>query len=222
MAIWPNGEEARLREAAQNRRDRAAENGMDEIVQRAIAKWPDVPAVFGWLSLDSRGNWAIKGERVQNKVITDFIGRNYSCDSDGRWFFQNGPQRVFVSLGYTPWVLRAEGPDGAKLITHTGILVSTPKAAWLDDGGHLLIEFEGQIGLVHDHDLAALVPHIYDKQGRPPDDPTILMSAAPELGHVWLRLANGAVQLGKISKEELPSRFGYDPDPRPAPGEPEC
>ena len=65
---------------------------MDEIVQRAIAKWPNVPAVFGWLSLDGRGNWAIKGERVHNKVITDFIGRNYGCDSDGRWFFQNGPQ----------------------------------------------------------------------------------------------------------------------------------
>jgi len=23
------------------------------------------------------------------------------------WYFQNGPQRVFVALDYTPWVLQA-------------------------------------------------------------------------------------------------------------------
>jgi hypothetical protein len=195
---------------------------MDEIVQRAIAKWPDVPAVFGWLSLDSRGNWAIKGERIQNRVITDFIGRNYGCDSEGRWFFQNGPQKVFVTLEYTPWVIRTQGLDKASLVTHIGTSVSTPNAAWLDEGGHLLIEFEAQIGLVHDHDLAALVPYICDEQRRPLEDPTVLVSAASEPGHAWLRLATGAVQLGKIWKQELPSRFGYDPDPRPAPGEPEC
>ena len=195
---------------------------MDEIVQRAIAKWPNVPAVFGWLSLDSRGNWAIKGERIQNKVITDFIGRNYGCDSDGRWFFQNGPQKVFATLEYTPWVLRTEGPDSARLITHTGTSVSTPEAAWLDDGGQLLIEFKGQIGVVHDHDLAALVPYIHDEQGRPGEDPTVLAIAATKPGHAWLQLANGSVQLGNISRQELPARFRYNPDPQPAPGEPEC
>jgi hypothetical protein len=193
---------------------------MDEIVQRAIAKWPDVPAVFGWLSLDSRGNWAIKGERVQNKVIRDFIGRNYSCDSDGRWYFQNGPQKVFVTLEYTPWVLRTEGPDSARLITHTGTSVSTPKAAWLDDGERLLIEFEGQIGVVHDHDLAALVPRICDLDGQPDD--SLLLGEAGGPGGAWLLLANGRVPLGKVWKQELPTKFGFNPDPRPAPGEPEC
>ena len=195
---------------------------MDEIVQRAIAKWPNVPAVFGWLSLDARGNWAIKGERIQNRVIRDFIGRNYGCDSAGRWFFQNGPQKVFVSLEYTPWVLRTQDPDSARLVTQTGISLSTPKAAWLDEDGRLLIEFEGQVGVVHDHDLAALVQYIHDEQGRPLEDPTVLLSAASIPGHAWLRLAGGAVQLDNIWSHELPSRFGFDPDPRPAPGEPEC
>ena len=34
---------------------------MDETVIRAMAKWPDVPAVWGWLSLDRRGVWKLKG-----------------------------------------------------------------------------------------------------------------------------------------------------------------
>jgi len=39
---------------------------MDEVVVRSIAKWPGVPAVYGWLELDRRGGWRIKGERIGN------------------------------------------------------------------------------------------------------------------------------------------------------------
>jgi len=84
---------------------------MDEIVARAIAKWPNVPAVYGWLSLDRRGNWAIKGERIRNRLVAEFIARNYGHDAQGRWFFQNGPQRVFVQLAYTPLVYRTRPGD---------------------------------------------------------------------------------------------------------------
>ena len=38
---------------------------MDEMVARSLAKWPNVPAVFGWLELDRRGNWRIKGEKIE-------------------------------------------------------------------------------------------------------------------------------------------------------------
>ena len=63
-----------------------------------MAKWPNVPAVFGWLSLSRRGDWLLKGEPVHNPGIRDFFGRNYACDDTGRWFVQNGPQRVYVLL----------------------------------------------------------------------------------------------------------------------------
>src|SRR2546422_6290676 len=66
---------------------------MDELVARSLAKWPNVPAVYGWLALDRRGNWRIKGQRISNVALREFIARNYECDSQGRWFFQNGPQR---------------------------------------------------------------------------------------------------------------------------------
>lgn len=79
---------------------------MDETVLAAMARWPDVPHVYGWLSLTARGQWRMRGEPIANAAIRDFIGRNYGCDEDGRWFFQNGPQRVYVTLELTPWVYR--------------------------------------------------------------------------------------------------------------------
>jgi len=84
---------------------------MDAVVAQAMAKWPNVPAVYGWLALDRRGNWLIKGERIANQALRDFISRNYAADDAGRWYFQNGPQRVYVTLAYTPLVVHYEG-DG--------------------------------------------------------------------------------------------------------------
>ena len=77
---------------------------MDPIVARAMARWPNVPAVYGWLALDRRGNWLIKGERITHQSMREFIARNYQPDDAGRWYFQNGPQRVYVTLAYTPLV----------------------------------------------------------------------------------------------------------------------
>ena len=71
---------------------------MDEVVLRAMAKWPNVPAVYGWLALDRRGNWLIKRETIANDGLNAFISRNYLHDEAGQWYFQNGPQRVYVEL----------------------------------------------------------------------------------------------------------------------------
>ncbi len=71
---------------------------MDDIVKQGMAKWPNVPAVYGWLALDRRGHWLIKGDRIANTIVADFISRNYEHDEQGRWFLQNGQQRVFISL----------------------------------------------------------------------------------------------------------------------------
>ena len=77
---------------------------MDDTVMRAMAKWPNVPNAYGWLALDARGRWLLKGERIGNAGVVEFIGRNYAPDDRGRWFFQNGPQRVFVTIEIAPWI----------------------------------------------------------------------------------------------------------------------
>jgi hypothetical protein len=126
---------------------------MDEIVARSLAKWPNVPAVYGWLELDRRGNWLIKGERIGNRALRDFIGRNYEADERGCWFFQNGPQRVFVRLAYTPFVLHFEGE---RLFDQCGRPVEALET-FVDDEGSVLVRGARGIGLVDDRDLERYV-----------------------------------------------------------------
>lgn len=96
---------------------------MDDIVRQALAKWPNVPHCTGWLLLDRRGAWRLRddaaqaagelGSPIRHAALNAFIGRNYECDAQGQWFFQNGPQRVYVELAYTPWVVRLAERDGS-------------------------------------------------------------------------------------------------------------
>ena len=124
---------------------------MDEIVAKALAKWPDVPAVYGWLSLDRRGNWRIKEERVGNAALREFIARNYARDSGGSWFFQNGPQRVFVRLAYTPLIVRTRE---ASFVDQCGRAFESA-GAMLDNEGSVLLLGGGGVALLDDRDLAA-------------------------------------------------------------------
>jgi hypothetical protein len=124
---------------------------MDELVLRGMAKWPDVPHVYGWLSLDRRGNWLLQGERIGNRALREFIGRNYQPDARGCWYFQNGPQRVFVALAYTPLVVHFEGNE---LFDHCG-RVFRQKEGYLDDEGSVLLLGGPGIALLDDRDLAA-------------------------------------------------------------------
>jgi hypothetical protein len=142
-------------------------HAMDEIVLRSMAKWPDVPDVYGWLSLDRRGNWLIKNEKIGNRALREFISRNYQADARGCWYFQNGPQRVFVKLAYTPLVARLEN---GSLLDHCGRAFGEPQGIWLDDEGSILLA--GALGpaVLDDRDLAAFV----DGFGRAPEAlPTI-------------------------------------------------
>jgi hypothetical protein len=200
---------------------------MDEIVIRSIAKWPNVPAVYGWLSLDRRGNWAIKGERIRNPLIAEFIARNYARDERGRWFFQNGPQRVFVRLACTPLVYRTQAGDGLAFVSHTGRPAQRVQRAWIDEAGQLLVETELGIGVLHDQDLPGVLAHLTGPDGVPLPDAAVerlldeaAQATAPPPAH--LDTGRGRVPLGFMRAQALAATFGFDPDPRPAPGEPDC
>lgn len=121
---------------------------------RSLAKWPDVPSVYGWLSLDRRGQWRIKGERVAHAGLVDFICRNYEADAHGRWYFQNGPQRVYVTLAYAPLVVR-HGDDGS-LVDHCGQAFAA-RTVYIDDEGSVLVEGGRALALLDDRDLEGYV-----------------------------------------------------------------
>ena len=48
-----------------------------------------------------------RGSLLRHEKLIEFIHRNYEHDAQGQWFFQNGPQRVYVELQATPWIWRA-------------------------------------------------------------------------------------------------------------------
>lgn len=137
---------------------------MDDIVKQALAKWPNVPDCYGWLGLDARGRWFMRDDAAQaagdfpqsrgswlrHEKLIDFIGRNYESDDEGRWFFQNGPQRVYVELECTPWVWQVL-PD-YRLQSHTGLQTSAGECL-LDEEGRLYIASPHGLGLVHSQDM---------------------------------------------------------------------
>lgn len=198
---------------------------MDDIVKQAMAKWPNVPAVYGWLALDRRGNWLIKGETIANPQINEFISRNYLHDDTGRWFFQNGPQRVFVDLAYTPFVYSVpEHPASLAIYTHTRQRVNAVLGAWIDNDGTLLLETEHGIGHVHDQDLEWLLPCFVDADGEALDEDTLEARfdsyAAGHVddagGYLWFQPASSRVKIETLRALEAPARFHFVPNPEPA------
>ena len=139
---------------------------MDDIVQQALIKWPNVPHCYGWLGLDARGRWYLRDDAVQaqgefpqskgalleHTKLLAFMGRNYEADAQGQWFFQNGPQRVYVELECTPWIWRIE-PDG-RLLAHTGRAAIADTTCLLDDEGRVYMTSDIGLGLVHTLDVA--------------------------------------------------------------------
>ena len=148
---------------------------MDEIVKAALKRWPSVPHCYGWLALDARGDWymrddriqhagpfpQVKGSRITHDKLKAFIERNYEADAAGRWFFQNGPQRVYVQLEAAPWVWRVQWPDDSSsadagiaptVTSHTG-RPALVHSSWLDDEGRLYLDTDIGLGIVHSQDM---------------------------------------------------------------------
>jgi hypothetical protein len=159
---------------------------MDEIVKAALRKWPNVPHCYGWLALDARGDWymrderiqhagpfpQVKGSRIAHDKLLEFIHRNYAHDDAGAWFFQNGPQRVYVELEAAPWVWRIG--DASTVTSHTG-LPAQVRSAWLDEPGRLFLDTDLGFGLVHTLDTGLAVDAIERGLWQPEPMPFVAM-----------------------------------------------
>jgi Protein of unknown function (DUF2946) len=180
---------------------------MDDIVKQALAKWPNVPACYGWLGLDARGQWwmrddrtqalgaftsgvpGAKGSQLQHDKLIAFIHRNYDSVAEGpevgQWFFQNGPQRVYIELEATPFVWRLE-PHFA-VAAHTGAQARAQRCV-LDEHGRVYLDTDIGFGLVHTQDVQWAADAI--EQG------------------LWVP--------DEVPTRELPTRFGYVRSPQAA------
>lgn len=166
---------------------------MDDIVKQAMEKWPNVPDCYGWLGRDLRGSWWLrdaetqaqgsfpqsKGWRLEHAGWRAFIERNYASDARGCWFFQNGPQRVYVELEGVPHVWRVQ-PDGI-LSTSDGVRRTLPRSCWMDEQGLLYAQCtEGVMGVVASADMLDAAQLL--EQGRWPAVCEVHAQELPVLG----------------------------------------
>jgi hypothetical protein len=196
-------------------------------------KWPNVPDCYGWLALDRRGQWRMRdefaqqnnlpGQVIQHAALNDFIERNYACDESGRYFFQNGPQRVFITLDATPWIVRIIPSDAGTHLTNQCHQIMEPTAALSDEKGNIYIvgtvnqtiysrnkndnnqfvKRDSQtVALLHGHDL----DHFSELAK--------LREEACSFGGSWT-WQDKQLPLDPIHSEELASRFNYIAQPQP-------
>jgi hypothetical protein len=189
---------------------------MDDIVKAAMAKWPNVPHCYGWLALDARGVWRMRdeaaqqaeapGDKLNNEALIGFINRNYLADERGCWYFQNGPQRVYVNLEATPFIARTDPAQG--LVLHTGAPLGAPEQAWLLDSGALLVRAGTRVAQLDDRDVAQMLQAI-ELDGQPVKDEALMAWLGGGAGRLVLRWQNGAIEIERLTADAAPQRFGF-------------
>ena len=189
---------------------------MDEIVKQAMAKWPSVPHCYGWLALDARGAWRMRDERAQHlglpgdklgqPALVGFINRNYGVDERGCWYFQNGPQRVYLELEAAPYIARTDPRQG--LLVQTGAALGHIDGAWLSEEGALFVQGGDIVARLDDRDLAQALQAL-EFDGRPVGDEDLMAWIAGAAGEMVLRYKEQRVLVERIDAAEVPARFGF-------------
>lgn len=189
---------------------------MDDIVKQAMVKWPNVPDCYGWLALDARGAWRMRDERAQHldlpgdKVtqskLLGFINRNYASDERGRWYFQNGPQRVYLNLEATPYIARTDPQQG--LVLHTGEPFGPLAGAFMTEAGEVILEGGGKVAQLDDRDVAQLMVSL-ELDGTAVDDDALMAWLEGAPGSLTLRWQGRLAPVARIARDAVAGRFGF-------------
>ncbi|NGY04978.1 DUF2946 family protein [Solimonas terrae] len=183
---------------------------MEDWVYRALARWPNVPALYDWLSLDRRGRWLIRGEPITRPQIIDTINRNYAVDERGCWYFQNGPQRGYMKLEVAPFVLRV-ADDGEQLLTHNELPVLRASRGFIDAEGSLLLATEHGAAAFADTELDWALQRI-SGAGSLLQDEELAAALALRSGTqtpLQLRLENRCLPLIRLDAEDVEAELGF-------------
>lgn len=189
---------------------------MDEIVKQALAKWPSVPHCYGWLALDARGAFRMRdeatqqanlpGDIIRHTALLAFIYRNYTHDERGAWFFQNGPQRVYVDLETTPFVARTDPVH--QFVLHDGKLMTDMDEVCLTEQGQLVLHNSRQIAMLDDRDLAQCLT-LLKRQGKVINDDQLLHWLASPTDDLSLSTLTGDIPVRWVKSDRLASSFGF-------------
>ena len=195
---------------------------MDDIVKQAMTKWPNVPHCYGWLALDARGSWRMRdeptqqanlpGDRLNNAALLAFINRNYAADERGCWYFQNGPQRVYVNLETTPYVARTDPAQG--LVVQTGEALGPLDKAYMTAAGALIVQAGGKLAQVDDRDVAQLIAAM-EMDGAAVGDEDLLAWLETGTGTMSLRVAETRIEVERLPDGDVGQHFGFVAMPQP-------
>jgi hypothetical protein len=193
---------------------------MDEIVRQALAKWPNVPDCYGWLALDARGAFRMRdaaaqaanapGDVIRHPALLAFIYRNYLRNNDGAWYFQNGPQRVFVNLVQTPFIARTDPIHG--FITHDGAAMTPIEHVWITGEGRLILGSGERIAMIDDRDLAECLP-LLRVEGEPVDDTFLLEWLSNSKSALQFLCGESLLPVDALYDENLGTALGFNPNP---------
>ena len=194
---------------------------MDELVKQALAKWPNVPHCYGWLGLDARGHWRMRdqqaqqqqlpGDKIAHAALLGFINRNYDHDDRGCWFFQNGPQRVYVNLEATPYIARSDPQHG--FVLQTGVPLAVIEAAYLCDNGALILRQGDIVAQVDDRDMALVLPSLL-LDGLAASDEALLAWLENGQGNLMLLHDGKEIAVQPLAYASVPPTFGFQPVPQ--------
>jgi hypothetical protein len=189
---------------------------MDDIVKQAMAKWPNVPHCYGWLALDARGTWRMRdetaqragtpGDKLGNAALVGFINRNYLHDERGCWYFQNGPQRVYVNLEATPFIARTDPAQG--LVLHTGEPMAALEEIFMMESGSIVVRAGDRLAQLDDRDVAQLLQAM-ELDGKPVADEGLLAWLEGSSGRLALRWQGRIIEVERLGADEAPRRFGF-------------
>lgn len=197
---------------------------MDEIVRQAMNKWPSVPHCYGWLALDARGAFRMRddaaqtahaaGDVIRHAALLAFIHRNYLHDERGAWYFQNGPQRVFVELETTPFIARTDPVHG--FVFHDGQPLYEITQAWITEEGRLILKSGDKIAMLDDRDMAQCIP-LLRRNNQLIDDTVLLDILEGTQEDLQLFTGDRSIPLQLIHTSEIEKKLGFVAHPAALP-----
>ena len=194
---------------------------MDELVKQALAKWPNVPHCYGWLGLDARGHWRMRdqqaqqqqlpGDKIAHAALLNFINRNYAPDERGCWFFQYGPQRVYVNLEATPYIARSDPQHG--FVLQTGAPLEQIEQVYWCDNGMLILRQGDVVAQVDDRDMAQVLDALH-VDGQVASDDDLLAWLEKGQGNLMFLHDGKEIAVQPLAYASVPLTFGFQRAPQ--------
>jgi hypothetical protein len=189
---------------------------MDELVKQSLTKWPNVPHCYGWLALDARGAFRMRdevaqaahqqGDIIRYESLLAFIYRNYDRDSRGAWYFQSGPQRVYVELESTPFIARTDPELG--FVLHDRTPVHEVNQVFMTNTGQLIIQSHQKIAMLDPNDLAQCLSMLSINGHSVADDDLLNWLSTPNQP-LQIKLGQAFKNVEWVASNQLENRFRF-------------